>query len=108
MSSVMYQRMRVNPKFQELVQKRTRFAWTLAAIVLILFYGFFMFVAFNPALLGQKIAEGSMWPIGYTVEMILFVFFWLLTLVYVRRANGEFDDLTQEMIKEAQKLGEGK
>jgi cation/acetate symporter len=33
----------------------------------------------------------------------LFVFFWLLTFVYVRRANGEFDDLTSEMIKEAQK-----
>jgi uncharacterized membrane protein (DUF485 family) len=33
----------------------------------------------------------------------MFVFFWLLTLLYVRRANGEFDDLTAEIIKEAQK-----
>jgi uncharacterized membrane protein (DUF485 family) len=57
----------------------------------------------QPGLLGQKIAEGSMWPIGYTIELCLFVFFWLLTFVYVRRANGEFDDLTSEMIKEAQK-----
>ncbi len=105
MSSVMYERMRVNPKFQELVQKRGRFAWTLATIVLVLFYGFFMLVAFNPGLLGQKVAEGSMWPIGYTIELVLFVFFWLTTVVYVRRANGEFDDLTQELIKEAQKEG---
>ncbi|EXI69784.1 MAG: Inner membrane protein YjcH [Candidatus Accumulibacter adjunctus] len=105
MSSVIYERMRVNPKFHELVQKRGRFAWTLATIVLVLFYGFFMLVAFNPGLLGQKVAEGSMWPIGYTIELILFVFFWLTTVVYVRRANGEFDDLTQELIKEAQKEG---
>ena len=35
MSSAMYERMRVNPKFQELVAKRGRFAWTLAFIVLI-------------------------------------------------------------------------
>ena len=103
MSSVMYERMRVNPKFQELVRKRGSFAWTLAAIVLVLFYGFFLLVAFSPALLGQKIAEGSMWPIGYTIELCLFVFFWLTTVVYVRRANGEFDDLTQQLIKEAQK-----
>ncbi len=103
MSSVMYERMRVNPKFQELVRKRGGFAWTLATIVLVLFYGFFLLVAFNPALLGQKIAEGSMWPIGYTIELCLFIFFWLTTVVYVRRANGEFDDLTQQMIKEAQK-----
>ena len=103
MSSVMYERMRVNPKFQELVHKRGSFAWTLAAIVLVLFYGFFLLVAFSPALLGQKIAEGSMWPIGYTIELCLFVFFWLTTVVYVRRANGEFDELTQQLIKEAQK-----
>jgi len=99
----MYERMRVNPKFQELVRKRGSFAWTLAAIVLVLFYGFFLLVAFSPALLGQKIAEGSMWPIGYTIELCLFVFFWLTTVVYVRRANGEFDELTQQLIKEAQK-----
>ncbi|HMV04287.1 MAG TPA: DUF485 domain-containing protein [Accumulibacter sp.] len=103
MSSVMYERMRVNPKFQELVHKRGSFAWTLATIVLVLFYGFFLLVAFSPALLGQKIAEGSMWPIGYTIELCLFVFFWLTTVVYVRRANGEFDELTQQLIKEAQK-----
>jgi uncharacterized membrane protein (DUF485 family) len=42
----------------------------LSTIVLILFYGFFMLVAFNPGLLGQKIAEGSMWPIGYTIELM--------------------------------------
>ncbi|MBL8423106.1 MAG: DUF485 domain-containing protein [Candidatus Accumulibacter phosphatis] len=103
MSSVMYERMRVNPKFQKLVSERGRFAWTLSAIVLILFYGFFMLVAFNPGLLANKIAEGSMWPIGYTIELCLFVFFWLLTVVYVRRANGEFDDLTADLIKDAQK-----
>jgi cation/acetate symporter len=44
-----------------------------------------------------------MWPIGYTIELVMFVFFWLLTVVYVRRANGEFDDLTSELIRDAQK-----
>jgi uncharacterized membrane protein (DUF485 family) len=48
MSSVIYERIRRNPKFDELVQKRGSFAWTLSAIVLILFYGFFLLVAFNP------------------------------------------------------------
>ena len=105
MSSVMYERMRRNPKFENLVRRRGRFAWTLSAIVLIIFYGYFLLIAFSPAMRGQKIAEGSMWPIGYTVELVLFVFFWLTTIVYVRRANGEFDDLTQELIREAQKEG---
>lgn len=103
MSSVMYERMRVNPKFQELVAKRGRFAWTLAFIVLTMFYGFVMTVAFNPGVLGQPVAEGSRLTIGVVVELFMFVFFWVLTAVYVRRANTEFDAITQEIVREAWK-----
>ncbi len=103
MSSAMYERMRANPKFQELVTRRGRFAWILAIIVLTLFYGFVMVVAFSPASLGQPIAEGSRVTIGVAVELFMFIFFWVLTAVYVRRANTEFDTLTQEVVKEAWK-----
>ena len=103
MSSVMYERMRANPKFQELVARRGRYAWTLAAIVLTMFYGFVMVVAFNPASLGQPVSEGSMLTVGVAVELFMFIFFWVLTALYVRRANGEFDSLTQEIVKEAWK-----
>jgi cation/acetate symporter len=103
MSSAMYERMRANPKFQELVARRGRFAWTLAFIVLSMFYGFVMVVAFNPTALGQPIAEGSFVTVGVVVELFMFIFFWSLTAVYVRRANTEFDGLTQEIVKEAWK-----
>jgi cation/acetate symporter len=103
MSSAMYERMRANPKFQELVGKRTRFATILAAIVLSMFYGFVMVVAFSPASLGQPVSEGSMLTVGVAVELFMFIFFWVLTAVYVKRANTEFDALTQEIVKEAWK-----
>lgn len=99
----MYERMRANPKFQELVTKRTRFAVTLAAIVLTMFYGFVMVVAFNPVALGQPLSEGSMLTVGVAVELFMFIFFWALTAVYVKRANTEFDALTQEIVKAAWK-----
>ncbi|WP_245580480.1 DUF485 domain-containing protein [Azonexus hydrophilus] len=103
MSSVMYERMRENPKFRELVAKRGRFAWTLAAIVLTMFYGFVMVVAFAPESLGQPIAEGSRWTVGLVAELFMFIFFWVLTAVYVRKANTEFDALSQEIVREAWK-----
>ena len=103
MSSAMYEHMRTNPKFQELVARRGRFAWTLAIIVLTMFYGYILTIAFNPTSLGRPVAEGSMLTIGVAVELFMFIFFWLLTAVYVRRANGEFDALTQENVKEAWK-----
>ena len=103
MSSEMYERMRTDPKFQKLVTRRGRFAWILAFIVLAMFYGFVLVVAFKPALLGRPIVAGGMLTIGVAVELFMFIFFWVLTAVYVHRANGEFDALTQDLIKDAQK-----
>lgn len=101
MSSLMYEKMRANPKFQQLVATRSRFAWTLAAIVLTMFYGFVMTVAFNPASLGKPVTEGSMLTVGVAAELFMFIFFWLLTAFYVRRANTEFDALSREVVNEA-------
>jgi len=99
----MYESMRVNPKFRELCAKRGRFAWILAVIVLVMFYGFVMTVAFNPAALGQPIMEGSMLTVGVAAELFMFIFFWLLTAFYVWRANTKFDAMTQEIVQDAWK-----
>lgn len=104
MSSAMYERMRSNPKFNHLVRTRGRFAWTLSFIVLAVFYGFVMLVAFQPALLGRPIAEGSMFTVGVVVGVGIFVGFWLMTALYVRRANGEFDAITADVVAEARAL----
>ena len=79
------------------------FAWTLSAIVLILFYGFVIAVAYMPSTLGQPISAGSVLTIGVALEFFLFVFFWGLSAYYVQRANSRYDALTQEVIREALK-----
>ena len=101
MSSSMYAHIRRNPRFAELVAKRTRFAAVLAVTVLVIFYGFVLLVAFAPELIGRRLFEGSNVTFGVAAGLFQFVFFWVLTLLYVRRANGEFDDLNQEIIKTA-------
>lgn len=102
MSSEMYAKMRQNPKYQDLVRKRTRFAVALSAIVLVAFYGYILMVAFSPATLARPVAEGSTLTVGILSELSMFIGFWVLVAVYVRRANGEFDDLTKEIVKDAQ------
>jgi uncharacterized membrane protein (DUF485 family) len=94
-------KIRQNPKFQELIERRGRFAWTLAAIVLVLFYGFVMVVAFSPSVLGAPLMEGSRITVGLSAVLFIFVFSWLLTAYYVRRANSEFDALTKEIVNQA-------
>ena len=101
MSSEVYERIRRNPKFDELVSKRSRFAWTLTAVVLGLYFIFIMIVAFNPTMLAKPIWDGGVATIAWPIGAGLILLFWLLTGVYIRRANTEFDDINSEIIRGA-------
>jgi uncharacterized membrane protein (DUF485 family) len=96
-------KIRSNPKFAEMVGKRTRFAITLSLIVLVPYYTFMMITAFNPALLAQPLTPGGIVTVGWPVGAVLIVGSWLLTGIYIRRANGEFDTLNEEILREARK-----
>jgi uncharacterized membrane protein (DUF485 family) len=102
MSSEMYDRIRENPKFKELVSKRERLAWTLTGIVLLLFFGLFMTVAFNPTVLAIRLGE-SFVTTGLLFGLFQFILFWVLTAVYVKRANSDFDALTEQLLRESMK-----
>ena len=97
------ERIRSNPKFAELVGKRTRFSIILSLFVLVPYYSFMMVTAFNPALLATPLSEGSVMTWGWPLAALLVVGGWLLTGIYIRRANGEFDELTQKILSEAGK-----
>jgi uncharacterized membrane protein (DUF485 family) len=97
------ERIRSNPKFAELVGKRTRFSIILSLFVLVPYYSFMMVTAFNPALLATPLSEGGVMTWGWPLAALLVVGGWLLTGIYIRRANGEFDELTQKILLEAGK-----
>lgn len=101
MSAPIYQRVRENPKFHELVKRRTRFATLLSLIVLGAYYSFMMVVAFSPDLLRTPLAEGSTLTIGIPIGAAIIVISWLLTGWYVQRANGDFDRINDELVREA-------
>lgn len=99
--STVQARIRQNPKFAELVSKRTRLAIVLSLIVLVPYYTFMVITAFKPALLARPIAEGSIISIGWPIGAVMLIGFWLATAVYVYRANGEFDRLNKQILEEA-------
>ncbi|MFG0379856.1 DUF485 domain-containing protein [Pseudomonas sp. zbq_18] len=102
MNDSIYKRIEENPRFQELVAKRDRFAWILSAIMLGLYLAFILLIAFEPHLLGTPLSAGSSmtWGIPLGVGLILSAF--VLTGIYVKRANGEFDRLNQAVLDEVQ------
>jgi uncharacterized membrane protein (DUF485 family) len=103
MNDSVYERILENPNFHELVVKRSRCAWLLSAIMLGLYLAFILSIAFAPQLLGARISPDSVitWGIPLGVGLILSAF--ILTGIYVRRANGEFDALNKAILDEVQK-----
>ena len=102
MNDSIYKRIEDNPRFQELGAKRDRFAWSLSAIMLGLYLAFILLIAFEPHLLGAPLSAGSSttWGIPLGIGLILSAF--VLTGIYVKRANGEFDRLNQAVLDEVQ------
>jgi len=86
-----------DPKYQELVSKRSGFAWKLSIIMLIIYYTFIMVIAFSPQTFAAKISAGSVITIGIPIGILVILSAFVLTGIYVWRANGEFDDLTNQI-----------
>jgi len=99
MNNGIYDRVRHDRRFQELVAKRTRFAWVLSATMLVIYFGFIFIIAFAPKSLGTPIGSGVT-TIGIPVGLFVIVSAFVLTGIYVRRANSEFDAITREIIEE--------
>jgi uncharacterized membrane protein (DUF485 family) len=96
------ERIQQNPKFQELVRKKSSLSWLLSIVMLVIYYGFVLVVAFSPATLGQSLS-GGVTTIGIPIGILIILSAFVITGIYVRRANTEFDQLTREVVEDAKK-----
>jgi uncharacterized membrane protein (DUF485 family) len=100
-SGSIYQRIRINPKFRALEVQRSHLAWLLSAIVLAAYYGLMIVVAFWPSALHAPLSNGGVVTIGVPIGAGVIVLSWLLTGLYVYRANTVFDELNEQILSEA-------
>jgi uncharacterized membrane protein (DUF485 family) len=91
-----------NPKYQRLVSTRSKFGWLLTAIMMVVYYGYIAIIAFDKEVLAARIGDGVT-SVGIPIGFGVIVFTIIITGIYVRRANSEFDRLTEEVVKEAGK-----
>ncbi len=90
-----------DPSFHRLQRTRSRFAWCLAAVVLGVYYGFILVIAFRPALFARSLYADTVVTVGVSYGLAIIVLSILLTGLYVWRANREFDHLNQSILDEA-------
>lgn len=103
MTKEQVQAIKNNPKYQKLVSTRSKFAWTLTIIMLVVYYAFILFIAFSPETLGTKISPDAMVTWGIPVGIAIIVFAFVMTGIYVRRANSEFDGILNDLKSDLKK-----
>jgi uncharacterized membrane protein (DUF485 family) len=99
MDDNMLARIKGDPNYQVLVKERSGFGWTLAILMLVLYYGYIAVVAFDPDVFGVKVS--GMVTVGLIVGVALIAVSILLTGVYVIRANSRYDTLTRAIVAKA-------
>ena len=97
MDDIACARMRQNPDFIALERERGQLGWTLAIIMLVIYFGFVGLVAFAPGLMGTPIA--GVITLGFPLGLLVILSAIALTGVYVLRANGKFDAMTRRIVE---------
>ena len=93
MQDSMVQKIKSDPNYPKLVKIRSSCGWWLTAAMLVVYYGYILLIAFNKELMATKLGAGVMtWGMPLGLFVILFTV--VITGIYVRRANSEFDELT--------------
>lgn len=85
-------------KFRNLVTKRLKVSLSLTALMLLVYFGFILTIAFYKELLAIKIGEHI--TLGLPIGIGIIVFAWLLTGIYTRWANNKYDKSVRELRNE--------
>lgn len=78
-----------------LSRQRWRIAAALSAVMIVVYFGFVLLVAFDKTLLGTLLAPGL--SLGVLLGALVIVSAWLLTWYYVRWANAHLDRRVREI-----------
>jgi uncharacterized membrane protein (DUF485 family) len=74
---------------QALSAARWRVAVILTTVMMVVYFGFILLVAFNKPLMGTRVADGL--SVGILLGALVIIASWVLIWVYTRWANTHYD-----------------
>lgn len=76
-------------QIRALARARSRIAGILTVVMILVYFGFIILIAFNKEFLARKVVPGL--SIGILLGALVIVISWLLTWIYVWWANAHYD-----------------
>jgi uncharacterized membrane protein (DUF485 family) len=89
-----------SPTYRELVRRRAILGWSLSGLMLVIYFGFILLVAFDKPLLAVPLGAGVT-TIGIPIGLAVIASAFVLTGIYVRAANSVYDGLVRKLVEEA-------
>ena len=92
-----------SPEFRELVAARRRFVLPATIFFLAWYIGFILLAGYAPDFMGRSVYEGL--TVGYCLALTQFVMVFALGIMYLRRADRDYDPLSDKVVARALNRG---
>ena len=86
-----YNKIKEDEAYQTLIKKRKAFALKLTSAILIIYFSFILTLAYMPSVFAITLSENGVTTLGIPIGVGIILISFILTGIYVRRANTEFD-----------------
>lgn len=84
-----------NPEMHKLIKTRWSIALILTGIMVVIYFGFILLVAFDKPFLAKPIGHNL--TLGLPIGIGILVIAWILTGIYVSWANNVYDKKVNEL-----------
>ena len=91
-----------NPDFIEMARKKSSLSRSFTLITILMYFIYIITLGVNPELFATPVSAGSTTTWGIYLGLAVILISIMLTGIYVHKANGEFDVLTQKVVQDIQ------
>ncbi|MBF0803388.1 MULTISPECIES: DUF485 domain-containing protein [Neisseria] len=91
-----------HPKFKQMAQQKAMIGWGFSAVVFVMYVAYIWLIGTAPEMFGKPVSEGGITTWGVYAGIFVIVFSFITTGIYVSIANGKFEEMTQEVVREVQ------
>ncbi|MDO4228065.1 MULTISPECIES: DUF485 domain-containing protein [Neisseria] len=96
------QRVLSHPKFKQMAQQKALIGWSFSAVIFVMYVAYIWLIGTAPEMFGKPVSEGSITTWGIYAGIFVIVFSFITTGIYVSIANGKFEEMTKEVVREVQ------
>jgi uncharacterized membrane protein (DUF485 family) len=94
-----WQAIEASPEFQELVARRRSFVLPATIFFLVYYMAFILLCGYAPDFMAESVYEGL--TVGYCLALTQFVMVFALGIMYLRKADREYDPLAERVVEMA-------